>query len=257
MILSDRDAAPLGQAPSPMRRRRIPSYAFALSLPYCLKRVPLRATFSPKIKYRGHIHTIPVAMSTTLADKGLILTFVITVATLLPVTPVFASGLGVRNELLAECQSGSVSCVSSQDDAPSSFLEPWEYDENLNQLQERLISIVQMEPHAYLVAREARYLRFEIVHSTTAVDDLEFFFPSQDNVVHFRSARRDGSFDFLLNRRRMDRIRQKARLVQIPVLRNRRSSLNIFETPFDAFGPSAVDVDALIDNDSLGTRPVR
>lgn len=188
-------------------------------------------------------------------DKGIILALALTAVSFLPIAPSF--GLGVQNELLSDCQAATVSCVSSQDDTPSSFMEPWEYDEDVNELQARLIAIVKSEPHTSLVVREARYLRFEVKPSATTTDDVEFFFPSQDNVVHFRSARHGGSFDFLQNRRRIDRIRQKAKLVAIPILRNRIPSINIFETPFDGFGPSAVDVDALIENNSLGTRTVR
>lgn len=172
--------------------------------------------------------------------------------------PAKASALGVGNGLLDNCQPARVSCVSSQDDTPTSFLEPWEYDEALEAVKERLVSAVMLEPRTTVVVQQTRYIRFEIPTAIPdSIDDLEFFFPPLDNVVHFRSARRDRSFDFFLNRRRLDRLRQKIGLAPIPVLRNRMSTLSIFETPFDSFGPSAVDVDALIDNRGLGSRAVR
>lgn len=242
----------------PVLKRTRPFSAFTVCLS-CYgrnvinKAAPTRETSPPKTRLFANIREAKPLRA--LAIRGLALVLAISAAANLPVA--LTSALGVENDLLTDCQSIGVSCVSSQDDTPASFLEPWEYDEDLTHLQNRLISILQRDYRASLLVRESRYLRFEIALSSTAIDDLEFFFPIQDNIVHFRSARRSRAFDFLQNRRRLDAVRKKAQLVQIPVLRNRMSSFKIFETPFDEFGPSAVDVDALIENESLGARPVR
>lgn len=237
--------------------QRHPVPAFSACPPFYLQNALKGGTVARKRPARrSPVAVLPSGRLPVLtAIQSLAAAVAITAATLLPVPP--ACGLGVKNDLLADCQSGGVSCVSSQDDTPASFLEPWEYDEDVAHLQDRLISAVQLDYHASLVLREPRYLRFEIPLAAAAVDDLEFFFPSQDNIVHFRSARRGYAFDFWRNRRRIDAIRSKVGLVQIPVLRNRMSPMKMFETPFDEFGPSAVDVDALIDNGGLGSRPVR
>lgn len=201
-------------------------------------------------------HSAAASTSTTTScGIGILAGLVIASLTLHPIQ---THALGVGDGLLDNCQPARISCVSSQDDTPTSFLEPWEYEEELPSLQERLVAAIMLEPRASLVARQPRYLRFEIpTNIPKLVDDLEFFFPPLDNVVHFRSSRRDRSFDFLLNRRRLDRLRLKVGLAQITVLRNRISALSIFESPFDAFGPSAVDVDAIIDRRGIGSRVVR
>lgn len=185
------------------------------------------------------------------------------ISVLLPLTisstalPNSALPLGLTQGLLSECPPSTITCVSSQDDFPTSFLEPWEYDEPCPVLLNRLLDLVLSLPHSSLVAEQPQYLRFEIQTPFNKVDDLEFFFPDDDRVVHFRSARRDGSFEFWANRRRLEHIRQLLGLEQVPVLRNRTSKLGLFETPFDSFGPSAVDVDAIIGNHGIGSRAVR
>lgn len=166
--------------------------------------------------------------------------------------PNIAHALGVRNGLLQDCQQNQFTCVASQDDTPSVFLEPWEYDEDIEDVQALLLKLVLSEPQARLVEQTSDYIRFELPS-----DDLEFFFPRDDNIVHFRSARRGPGFDFLENRRRLERIRGKAGLTQITVLRGRQSTLNMFETPFDKFAPSAVDADAIIEYGGPGSRPAR
>lgn len=99
----------------------------------------------------------------------------------------------------------------------------------------------------------ANYLRFEL----NGPDDMEFYFPDGDKIVHFRSGRRDSSYDFGSNRRHLETIRKKLGLAPVPVLRNRVRRFWLFETPFDNFGPSAVDVDAIIDNRGISSRPVK
>lgn len=165
--------------------------------------------------------------------------------------------LGLHNNLLTECPP-VLSCIISQDDIPTSFLEPWEYDEPLSVLLPRLLKQVTQDiPTAQLIVQQARYIRFQIPVRGDVVDDLEFFFPDDDRIVHFRSARRGGAFDWWENRMRLNRLRMKLGLVQIPVLRNRIGRLGVFETPFDRFGPTAVDVDSIIERGGPGSRPVR
>lgn len=171
---------------------------------------------------------------------------------IIPTTPTYA--LGVESELLEDCANVGMSCVSSQDDTPSSFLEPWEYDEieELPVIKRRLTEIILIQFQGSLIKEDDQYLRFRIGN-----DDIEFYFPQQDNLVHFRSSPQNGTFDWWRNRRRLESLRISLGLENITVLRNRTSPLSLFQTPFDEFGPSAVDTDKIIENNGITSRQFR
>lgn len=168
--------------------------------------------------------------------------------------------LGVHADLLKECAPPRVACTSSQDDAPASFLEPWQYDRtttSVPELRERLVELLLSDGGARVVARQERYVRVEISVWGGAVDDVELFFPVDDDVVHFRSEARGARFDLFRNRFRMGSLRVRAGLDPVPVLRGRSSVLGVFESPFDSFGPSVINPDAIIDSAGVGSRPMR
>lgn len=177
--------------------------------------------------------------------------------------------LGVYDGILNECLPARITCISSQDDAPVSFLEPWQYDVDNNgtssssrtNIENKLKLIILSLPGSSLVEEEdfdGMYMRFEIKVPPFGIDDVELYFPTDDNVVHFRSEVRGGvRFDGWRNRNRMNDIRIKAGLEAIPVLRGRSSILGVFESPFDEFGPTAADVDAIIERGGVSSRPSR
>lgn len=145
-----------------------------------------------------------------------------------------------------------------------SFLEPWQYDPErvtVQDLRAKLIKLILEEPGARLVESGEQYVRFKIniplFNTGGAVDDVELYFPDDDAIVHFRSEARAHRFDMWRNRRRMNTLRVRAGLEAVPVLRGRSSVFRLFESPFDEFGPSAVDVDAIIRNGGIGSRPPR
>ncbi|CAN0421121.1 unnamed protein product [Ectocarpus fasciculatus] len=131
-------------------------------------------------------------------------------------------------------------CVSSQDDRPYPFMEPWAYDGPFERSMSRLRNYLEFNG-AKVIASSPRYLRveFEAANAIPAsVDDAEFYFTPGDALVQFRCARRNGPTDFGANRRRMDGIRQALKFESIPVLRNRKRALFFGESPIDSFGPS-------------------
>lgn len=154
------------------------------------------------------------------------------------------SGLGVVDDLLADCPS-SPTCVSSQDDRPYSFMEPWAYDGPWERAMSRLRSYVEGSG-AKVVASSPRYLRVEYEATkalSASVDDVEFYFTPGDALVQFRCARRSGVSDLGAGRRRMDGIRLALKFEPIPVLRNRKRAFFFGESPLDSFGPSFGKVD--------------
>jgi hypothetical protein len=80
----------------------------------------------------------------------------------------------------------------------------------------------------------------------SSVDDAQFYFTPGDVLVQFRSARRGNApTDFGANRRRLEKMRIALGYEKLPVLRNRRRSLVVIESPLDSFGPPTNSLDAL------------
>jgi hypothetical protein len=72
------------------------------------------------------------------------------------------------------------------------------------------VPTLHLESHkrARIVHRSSDFLRAEYASLIFGfVDDVEFWFPADHPVIHIRSASRTGSYDFGVNRRRIERIR--------------------------------------------------
>lgn len=163
-----------------------------------------------------------------------------------------AACLGVWDGLLADCphpmagRIGSVGagCVSSQDDTPGNFAEPWDYSETVNSLDwqpqmDRLVTTIQLvsasrgEQFAVQL-KEGRYLRG--IFTDTGSQDVsvgEFYFTPDDTTVQFRIASANDrgvasvffSPSSLRNMERAEMIRKAMGYLKLPVLRNRRRTL--------------------------------
>lgn len=179
------------------------------------------------------------------------------------------SCLGVWDGLLADCPHftgnfgvGSAGCVSSQDDTPSVFAEPWDYSESsnandqpgviLDQLIVALSAIATKRGEAVeILRRDGRYLRALFVNARTKEESVgEFYLTPNDTTVQFRinsqrSAKSSGLTQPLVvgqsinNRERSELIRKELRFLKLPVLRNRQRSLFFVESDYDSFGPGS------------------
>jgi hypothetical protein len=175
-----------------------------------------------------------------------------------------AACLGVWDGLLADCphpmapvRSGA-GCVSSQDDTPGNFAEPWDYSETVGVLDwqpqmDRLVTAIQLvsasrgEQFAVQL-REGRYLRGIFTDSGSQETSVgEFYFTPDDTTVQFRiaSAKDRGaasaffSPSSLRNINRAESIRKAMGYLKLPVLRNRRRTLFFGESDLDTFGPGS------------------
>ena len=176
--------------------------------------------------------------------------------------------LGVWDGLLADCNhsvdhntnirffgggGGSAGCVSSQDDTPGIFAEPWDYSEsNSLDWQEQikvLIPAIQLVcakrgDDVQIVRREGRYLRVLFTDRLGEQSTGEFYFTPNDTTVQFRlAAERAGgsgsSSSSLRNMERAEMIRKKMGYLKLPVLRNRKRTLFVVESDLDTFGPGS------------------
>ena len=144
------------------------------------------------------------------------------------------------------------SCVSSQDDRPAFFMSPWCYEGGYQLAKTRLLEKVLEIPGASITnVRTMNTDRFVAVEFSDekrgTIDDAEFFFTPNDNTVQFRSIRRGNTYDFGVNRRRIENLRIALRFDSVPVLRNRRRILLFIESPFDTFGPATIELEKRID----------
>jgi uncharacterized protein (DUF1499 family) len=99
-------------------------------------------------------------------------------------------------------------CVISQGEDSKHGIAPLGYSGDLNTAKEALVKVLSVVPRTVVVEETDNYIRAE---STSRVfhfvDDVEFYFPSDEQVIHVRSASRVGESDLGVNRRRIEQIR--------------------------------------------------
>jgi len=101
-------------------------------------------------------------------------------------------------------------CVSSLAPPGRRHMEPIPYAGSQEEARRRLLAVLGAWPHTRIVADEPDYLHAECRSAVFRfVDDVEFAFDGGARLIHFRSASRLGSFDWGVNRKRMEAIRGK------------------------------------------------
>jgi uncharacterized protein (DUF1499 family) len=79
----------------------------------------------------------------------------------------------------------------------------------LEAAREALLGVLKAEPRVTLVASEPDCIQAEFKSRVFGfVDDVAFFFPAGQRVIHVRSASRSGYYDFGVNRKRVERMRR-------------------------------------------------
>ncbi|QLE55727.1 DUF1499 domain-containing protein [Nostoc sp. TCL26-01] len=121
--------------------------------------------------------------------------------------PATASALGVNNDHLSACPP-SPNCVVSQDADPKHAIDAIAYHVNRDKAREVLLKVLTVVPRTEVVEQTDNY-----IHALSKsrifkfVDDVEFYLPTNESVIHIRSASRVGDSDLGVNRRRMEQIR--------------------------------------------------
>ena len=119
-----------------------------------------------------------------------------------------AAETGLRDGRLQPCPD-KANCVCTQDTAERHRIEPLRYAGTREEARERLLKVIGQMERATLVKAEAGYLHAEFRSAVFRfVDDVEFLFDDAAKLIHFRSASRSGSYDFKVNRNRMEDIRK-------------------------------------------------
>jgi uncharacterized protein (DUF1499 family) len=104
----------------------------------------------------------------------------------------------------------SPNCVSSQSDDPRHAIAPLRYEGTAGKARELLIKTVLGMKRSRIVISEELYLHAEFTSAFFRfVDDVEFLFDDVKKLIHVRSASRVGSYDFGVNRKRVEEIRTR------------------------------------------------
>lgn len=118
-----------------------------------------------------------------------------------------SSTLGVDNGHLSSCPA-SDNCVVSQNADSKHTINPITYHLDRNAAREILLKVISVVPRTEIVEQTPNY-----IHALSKsrifkfVDDVEFYLPPNESVIHLRSASRVGESDLGVNRRRMEQIR--------------------------------------------------
>lgn len=106
----------------------------------------------------------------------------------------------------------SPNCVSSMDPKDDShYIEPIFYKDITRDLAvDKIIMILETLKNTTVVEDTDEYIRAEVRSSFFKfIDDVEFYFPKDENIIQVRSLARSGYSDFGINRKRMEKIRVK------------------------------------------------
>lgn len=129
--------------------------------------------------------------------------------------PTAANAVGVSNGHLMDCPA-SQNCVVSQNADSKHLIDPIAYHVDRDQAREILLKVLTVVPRTEVVKQTDNY-----IHATSKsrifkfVDDVEFYLPKDENVIHLRSASRIGESDLGVNRRRLEQIRLALRDLNI------------------------------------------
>jgi uncharacterized protein (DUF1499 family) len=110
-------------------------------------------------------------------------------------------------ESLAPCPV-SPNCAVSQNADPNHAIDPIVYHVDKETAKQTLLKVLAVVPRTEVIAKTDNY-----IHAISKsrifkfVDDVEFYFPANESVIHIRSASRVGDSDFGVNRRRLEQIR--------------------------------------------------
>ncbi|MEM6752744.1 MAG: DUF1499 domain-containing protein [Cyanobacteria bacterium P01_C01_bin.38] len=127
--------------------------------------------------------------------------------TSLIIFPQSTLAVGITENHLTACPT-SPNCVVSQNGDEKHAIEPIPYHVDRDKAKETLLKVLTVVPRTEVVEETDNYIhalsKSRIFKFT---DDVEFYFPTDENVIHVRSASRVGESDLGVNKRRIEQIR--------------------------------------------------
>lgn len=144
-----------------------------------------------------------ISPATSLADSS------VEVASIFSFSGEQPKNLGVKEGKLAKCPQ-TPNCVSSQSKDVTHKVDPLGYESSQKEALNKLKTIIEETENAEMIDVTDNYLYAQYTSRIMGfVDDVEFYFDSQNPVIHVRSASRLGESDLGVNRRRIESIREQ------------------------------------------------
>ena len=117
--------------------------------------------------------------------------------------------LGLKNNLLLSCPK-SPNCVLSQVSGPKHQIHPIHYTSSVEIAKERLNRVILSMVDTRIITQNKVYWHVEFTTRWLRfIDDVEFYFPESEALIHLRSASRSGFWDLGVNRKRTNEIRSR------------------------------------------------
>ena len=117
--------------------------------------------------------------------------------------------LGLKNNLLLSCPK-SPNCVLSQASDPKHQIDPIHFTSCVEIAKERLNQVILSMVDTRIITQNKVYWHVEFTTRWMRfVDDVEFYFPKSEALIHLRSASRSGYWDLGVNRKRVEKIRSR------------------------------------------------
>jgi uncharacterized protein (DUF1499 family) len=118
-----------------------------------------------------------------------------------------AANTDTVSDYLSSCPP-SPNCVVTQNADEKHAIAPIAYHLDRDSAKETVLKVLEVTPRTEVVEETDNYIH-ALAKSRIFkfIDDVEFYFPEDENVIHFRSASRVGESDLGVNRRRMEQIR--------------------------------------------------
>ena len=119
---------------------------------------------------------------------------------------------GVTEGQLSSCD-GITGCISSQSTSPDHYIEPISFTSLRSDARLDLIAAMRDAGEHRLVSSHRSYVRGEFIRGD-AIDDVEFYLPIEDRVIHVRSTTRNSRGDSELQKERIEGLRLRFRELQ-------------------------------------------
>ena len=118
------------------------------------------------------------------------------------------SNLGVKGGKMAPCPN-KPNCVSSQADDSEHKIDPITYKSSRAKAHANLVDVIKNLKRTKIVDEKENYVYAEFTSAVFRfVDDVEFYFEDNKNVIQVRSASRVGYSDMGVNRKRIEQVRK-------------------------------------------------
>jgi uncharacterized protein (DUF1499 family) len=126
--------------------------------------------------------------------------------------------LGIENGQLKQCPK-TPNCVNSQTKDKKHFIEPILIAATQLEAKNDILKILTEYNQSKIAVVEDNYIRAEFISKIFRfIDDVEFYFPKTKSrilIIHVRSASRVGYSDLGVNRKRIERIRNKLAVINL------------------------------------------